>query len=184
MFFLLIIICYSLAIGFKNAESASINVLSDVIKQYIETLGDTAHRQAELAHRSFAGIQDCVTALETIRTGPSNSRTHWNDLQAFAFGKNATSSTQMGWYQPFPVEIEKFPSNSVDSSFQRSADYSFLDNDSRKAGSVYMFKANHVVIFDFYPPKFKRNHHIRQRYRLDDSASFTSLSTHTHLQNH
>ena len=127
------------ALGFKNAEVVALDVLSDVVRNYIEKVAASTMKIAELHGRAQPGIQDALQALENLKPcGVTMS-----DLRDFALSEGqggaaqssgASSSasgsdgtTEIGpeidnetveslsksssaaWHQPFPHIVPNFP---------------------------------------------------------------------------
>ena len=56
------------ALGFKQCEVAVLDALSDIVQNYIRTLGANAQEQAEISGRVHVGIQDVIPVLDfTVR---------------------------------------------------------------------------------------------------------------------
>ena len=53
-----------LALDFKFASSTALDILSDVVHHYIQTMGENTREQAEIAGRSQPGTHDAIAALE------------------------------------------------------------------------------------------------------------------------
>lgn len=126
------------ALGFKNAESTVLDVLSDVMRNYIEKVAASSVEIAELHGRAKPGIQDTFVALENLKP----TRSTLGELRDFAFaesvstGSKASSSSypdasassaaevveidaetvasvnksgSLAWHQPFPHIVPNFP---------------------------------------------------------------------------
>jgi histone H3/H4 len=54
------------ALGIKQARYECVEILADVIRNFIQTTAAAAHENAELAGRACVGIQDIMPALEQV----------------------------------------------------------------------------------------------------------------------
>ncbi|RYH07267.1 hypothetical protein EON65_41935 [archaeon] len=50
--------------GVKNVDKVALDAISDVLRHYIQNLGEGAKDQAELAGRAAPGIHDVLKVLE------------------------------------------------------------------------------------------------------------------------
>ena len=76
------------ALGFKNAEAAALDVLSDVVREYIEKVSASTLKIAELHGRVQPGIQDALQALDGLKPTPTSI----GELRDFAFSEAAGTS--------------------------------------------------------------------------------------------
>lgn len=103
----------ALALDFKESDEEALNVLTEVMHRYIETIGIVTQNNAELAGRAYPGTQDVIAALDNEKF---TTKTQWRELSAFAFGKSDHASTSSSssakssvWSQPFPFPVSSFP---------------------------------------------------------------------------
>ena len=54
----------ALALDFKEADKAVLDVMAEVVHHYIETIGEATQANAEGSGRCYPGIQDAISALE------------------------------------------------------------------------------------------------------------------------
>ena len=54
------------ALDFKFASPSALNVLADVVRHYIQSVGENCRDHAELAGRSAPGLFDVVSALDQL----------------------------------------------------------------------------------------------------------------------
>ena len=52
------------ALGMKQARYECVEILADVLRNFIAAVANTAHENAELAGRACAGIHDVMPAVE------------------------------------------------------------------------------------------------------------------------
>ncbi len=55
----------SSAFHFKNAQVSAIEVLADVVRNYIHCIGEQSRDIAENSGRSIPGVQDIISSLDT-----------------------------------------------------------------------------------------------------------------------
>lgn len=89
------------ACGFKKTQASVLTCLSDVVKDYIDTIGTFAKSNAEHGGRTKVTIADMLIALEQLAV-PID----WETLRSHAFNDDEINQR---WYQPFPVEVPSFP---------------------------------------------------------------------------
>ena len=78
----------SVALGYKEAHSAVVDSLADIVRHFIEKVSRVAREIAEEHGRAQPGIQDIMYALDTIQ--PMN--TSWSELAQFAFPEAQSTS--------------------------------------------------------------------------------------------
>ena len=83
--------------GFTTADTRAIELLSDVVGRYIETLGLNAGENANAAGRTSTNAYDVVNALSSLSPRPLSIK----DLHAFARDK--------GLEVPFDRDVSSFP---------------------------------------------------------------------------
>jgi histone H3/H4 len=54
------------ALGIKQAKDESIDIISDIIKQFVETVAQRSKDYAENGGRSCVSITDIINTLETV----------------------------------------------------------------------------------------------------------------------
>ena len=78
----------SVALGYKEAHTAVIDSLADIVRHFIEKVSRVAREIAEEHGRAQPGVQDIMYALDTIQ--PMN--TSWSELAQFAFPEAPSAS--------------------------------------------------------------------------------------------
>ncbi len=54
------------ALGIKNCHEECFDILQDVVRNMIQTIGTRAKTNAEITERSCPGIQDVISSLESV----------------------------------------------------------------------------------------------------------------------
>ena len=101
-----VVACLALSSGYHRAESPTLDILSDVIRSSIRSLGTIAKENATLSGRSLVNSLDILQAIEEMNTP---QKVDWKSLQNFTF-KNATNIRDpIQRIDEFPLEIPSFP---------------------------------------------------------------------------
>mmetsp|Transcript_21360 Transcript_21360/g.48178 ORF Transcript_21360/g.48178 Transcript_21360/m.48178 type:complete len:249 (-) Transcript_21360:383-1129(-) len=87
-----------LAVGCTRAFPSVLEVLADVTRDYVATIGSHSRTLAEAGGRSEVTAIDVLSVLKHM--GPEAQQ--WKDLQHFAFSDEP-------WQQPFNTEIPRLP---------------------------------------------------------------------------
>lgn len=56
------------ALEYKNIQQSSLDALADIIKNYVETLGEKTRDIAENSGRAIPGVQDVISSLDSMVT--------------------------------------------------------------------------------------------------------------------
>ena len=56
----------SMALGFKSVREECLDVVGDVVRQFVQTIASRARDSAETGGRSCGGIQDVLPTLESM----------------------------------------------------------------------------------------------------------------------
>lgn len=105
------------AFEFQTTQANTIDSMADVVRMYIEKLGELAKEHAESAGRSSVGTQDLIMCLDRLLPEATN----WGELRDFAFEKveqddEGSYNLSPRWVQPFPSSVPAFPAKRRDTS--------------------------------------------------------------------
>ena len=97
------------AFNFTQSQTNSVDTLADVVRVYIEKLGELSRNSAECGNRARPGVQDVARALGQL----SSEATTWEELRDFAFETVKDGDGKVTriprWVQPFALSVPKFP---------------------------------------------------------------------------
>jgi len=97
------------AFDFTQTQTNSVDTLADVVRMYIEKLGELTRNQAECGGRARPGVHDAIVVLEQL----SSEATNWKELRDFAFetvkDKDGEVTLIPRWVQPFASSVPTFP---------------------------------------------------------------------------
>ena len=156
----------SVALGYKEAHSAVVDSLADIVRHFIEKVSRVAREIAEEHGRAQPGVQDIMYALDTIQ--PMNIS--WSELAQFAFPEaqspsvtatapSSSSNEPAGEEESIPVGAEE----------EDSKDGAAVTISS--AGSKIENRAAWNQPFPHFVPKFP----IKQAIKADSSRALAEL---------
>eukprot|EP01033_Poteriospumella_lacustris_P015244 gene15244-gene16111 len=94
----------SMALGFKSVREECLDVVGDVVRQFVQTIASRARDSAETGGRACGGIQDVLPTLEPFDVSWKALRDFGLEVDESKQGENSAK-----WDQPFPFEVPKFP---------------------------------------------------------------------------
>jgi hypothetical protein len=105
----------ALAFDFEVSNDNLVESLADVVRHYVEKLGNLSKEVAETGGRAKLGVQDVVVALNKLVP----EATSWRELRDFGFESvqnpgEAKDTLVPRWVQPFPSSVTEFPVNKRD----------------------------------------------------------------------
>lgn len=119
----------SMALGFKSVREECLDVVGDVVRQFVQTIASRARDSAETGGRACGGIQDVLPTLESMvrmycmrcddmhNVNPSVAFVQgpfdvsWKALRDFGLevDESKQGENSAKWDQPFPFEVPMFP---------------------------------------------------------------------------
>lgn len=103
----------ALAVGCKHAYSSVLDALTDLVQDFVQTVGLASQAKANAGGRTLVSTLDVVAALEEPPQleGRDRYELDWRALRGFAF-RDVTQPDRpeaFQWYQPFHTHIPPFP---------------------------------------------------------------------------
>ncbi len=105
----------ALAVGCKHSYTSVLDALTDLVQDFVQSVGLAAQAKAEAGGRTQVSTLDLVAALEEPahqHDGRDRYELDWRSLRGFAFrdvNQSAERPEAFQWYQPFHTHIPPFP---------------------------------------------------------------------------
>ena len=118
----------ALSSGYMRAESQCLDVLADVMRQHITSIGNIAQENATSSGRTLVNVVDILQALEDTQ-GHGGQGDCWNNLRTFIFKNPTNIEDPVQRLDGFPLEIPSFPVSRSTVKGRNEGEGIIFDND-------------------------------------------------------